>query len=97
MSKFNLSRDEVKEITDIANNLIGELNLLSMDIIVLKEQVENMGFFEKRKPGGKELYDALSKSLYEKLEVADSLNKKIEAYKEILGIKKKKRLLKTRH
>ena len=90
MSKFNLSRDEAIEITDIVNNLIGELNLLTIDITTLQEQVSKISAFKRNKPEDKELYDAMYAVLSEKQKEAAYLNERIESYKEILGIKKKR-------
>ena len=98
MSKFNLTKDEAIEITDIVNNLIGELNLLTMDITTLQEQVSKISVFKRNKPEDKELYDSMYAILSEKQKEAAYLSERIESYKEILGIKKKrKRLIKTRH
>lgn len=93
MSKFNLTKDEAIEITGIVNNLIGELNLLTIDITTLQEQVSKISVFKRNKPEDKELYDAMYTVLSEKQKEAAYLNERIESYKEILGIKKKKRIL----
>ena len=93
MINYNLSKDEKIELVDIANDMIYELDTLTMEINILQEQISMINSFDKRKPEYKDLYPALSKTLSEKLERASFLKEKIEAYKEILGIKKKRRRL----
>jgi hypothetical protein len=96
MINYNLSKEEKIELVNIANDMIYELDTLTMEINILKEQISMISSFDKRKPEYTDLYPALSKTLSEKLERASFLKEKIEAYKEILGIKKKRRLFKNK-
>ena len=76
------------------NNFI--LLLVAGLIPIIAVAFSKISVFKRNKPEDKELYDAMYAVLSEKQKEAAYLNERIESYKEILGIKKKRRLFKNK-
>ena len=96
MINVKLTDDEKKELICKTNEMIDELNVLSMDMIGLRQSVSRITF-------GQRLFDTENKNFYKLLERMVrlksrrflTLQQKIEENKEILGIKKTKKKNKT--
>ena len=93
MKNIKLTEEEKREIIEQANSIADEINELKMDLVGLEDQIGAFGIFEKNT----KLYERFSNEIKTRHDRIAVLEEKFQAYKEILGIKKKKkRLLKNK-
>ena len=93
MKNISLSKEEKREIVDKANAIADEINEIKWNLVGLEDQIGAFSVFEKNT----ELYERFSNEIKTRYDRIAVLEEKFQAYKEILGIKKKKkRLLKNK-
>ena len=97
MINVNLTDEEKKELVNKTNEMIDELNFLSMDIDGLKKLISRITLEQRLfDTKNKDYYKLLERYLRMKSRRLLVLQQKIEENKEILGIKKVKKK-KIRH
>ena len=93
MKNIKLTEEEKREIIEQANSIADELDEIKMELVGLEDQMTAFSVFEKNT----ELYEKFSNEIKTRHDRIAILEEKFQAYKEILGIKKKKkRLLKNK-
>ena len=91
MKNISLSKEEKREIVDKANAIADEINEIKWNLVGLEDQIGAFSVFEKNT----ELYERFSNEIKTRYDRIAVLEEKFQAYKEILGIKKKKKKNKT--
>jgi P2-related tail formation protein len=89
MKNIKLTEEEKREIIEQANSIADELDAIRMELVGLEDQITAFSVFEKNT----ELYEKFSNEIKIRHNRIAILEEKFQAYKEILGIKKKKKRL----